>query len=254
MRTWSTAEVSKLAGVSARTLRHYDAIGLLEPAEVGHGGLRHYGQDELLRLQQILLLRRLGLALGTIGDILDGGLDTTEALRRHADWLAEERRRLDRLASSVDATIRQLEGGQPMAPETWFEGLDAHRQSEYDAEARRRWGQAAVEQAYTIMREMTREERAAIPAEFDSLNRRLAALLAQGRGVGDGDVAAVIADHYRLMERLWGRLPTAEAYKELGTLYTDDPRFNETYEAVAAGLALYLRDAMHAWAEEHLTA
>lgn len=141
-----------------------------------------------------------------------------------------------------------------MAPETWFEGLDVHRQSEYDAEARRRWGQAAVEQAYTIMREMTREERAAIPAEFNSLNRRLADLLAKGRSAGDGDVQAVIADHYRLMERLWGRLPTAEAYKELGTLYTDDPRFNETYESVAEGLAVYLRDAMHAWAEEHLSA
>ncbi|HEU5126599.1 MAG TPA: TipAS antibiotic-recognition domain-containing protein [Glycomyces sp.] len=254
MRTWPTPEVSKMAGVSARTLRHYDAIGLLEPAATGHGGLRRYGEAELLRLQQILLLRRLGLGLATIGDILDGGLEAVAALRRHAEQLAGERERLDRLAATVEDTIRQLEGGRPMAPETWFEGLEAHRRSAYDAEARRRWGQEAVERAYAAAQAMTAEERAAVPAEFDSLNRRLAALYEAGATVDDAAVEAVVADHYRLMERLWGTVPTAEAYKGLGSLYTDDPQFTATYDAVAQGLAVYLRDAMHAWADRHLTA
>ncbi|WP_026931624.1 MerR family transcriptional regulator [Glycomyces tenuis] len=252
MRTWTTAEVSKMAGISPRTLRHYDAIGLLEPAATGHGGMRHYGHRELLRLQQILLLRRLGLALETIGDILDGGLDTVAALRRHAEQLEGERERLDRLAATVDDTIRQLEGGQPMAPETWFEGLDAGRQSEYEAEARRRWGDAVVDAGERAVKQMSPAERARIPARFEEIHQRLAARMEAGDGSGDDAVQAIVADHYRFMERLWGTAPTAEAYKGLGSLYTDDPAFTATYDAVAHGLAAYLRDAMHAWADRHL--
>ncbi|GAB3651505.1 MerR family transcriptional regulator [Glycomyces tarimensis] len=249
MLTWTTADVSKMAGVSARTLRHYDAIGLLEPAETGHGGLRRYGHAELLRLQQILLLRRLGLALATIGEILDGGLDTIEALRRHADQLAEERRRLDRLAASVDATITQLEEGTTMEPETWFEGFDATRQAAYEAEARRRWGDAVVDAGDRAIRQMSPAERAAIPETFAALHRRLAEQLAAGRGADCDAAQDIVADHYRLIERLWGTAPTGEAYKGLAALYTDDAAFTATYDEVATGLARYLREAMDHYAD-----
>lgn len=252
MRTWPTSEVSKMAGVSARTLRHYDAIGLLEPAATGHGGLRRYGEAELLRLQQILLLRRLGLGLETIGDILDGGLDAVTALRRHAEQLADERERLDRLAATVEDTIRQLEGGRPMAPDTWFEGLDARRQSEYEAEARRRWGDAAVDAGDAAIRRMSPAEREAIPERFASIHRRLAELRVRGRGAEDAAVQEVVAEHYALIASTWGTDPEAQAYRGLGDLYVDSPEFGAVFDDVAAGLASYLRDAMHAWADRHL--
>ncbi|THV40163.1 MerR family transcriptional regulator [Glycomyces buryatensis] len=252
MRTWSTAEVARMTGVTARTLRHYDAIGLLEPAATGHGGIRHYGEPELLRLQQILLLKRLGLGLDVVAEILDGGLAEVEALKRHADQLHVERRRLDLLSATVDATIRQLEGGQEMAPETWFDGLDAGKQAQYEAEARSRWGDAVVDAGEEAIRAMTPEERTRIPAIFADLHRRLAELREGGAGADNAGVQAIVGEHYRFIERLWGTEPTAEAYKGLGALYTEDPAFATTFDEVAMGLARYLREAMDAYAEANL--
>lgn len=252
MESWSTAEVARMAGVSARTLRHYDAIGLLEPASHSHGGLRYYGRAELLRLQQILLLKRLGLRLDTVAAILEGGLDEVEALRRHAAELEAEQDWLKQLASTVSATIRQLEGGQAMAPETWFSGLDAATATEYREEARKRWGQAVVERAWSNLQELSREERQAIPGEFNAINERLAALRDVGKAPGDAEVEEVTADHYRLIARHWGDCPTAEAYKGLGALYTEDPRFKDTYDQVAEGFAEYMRAAMDAYADANL--
>jgi DNA-binding transcriptional MerR regulator len=252
MEHWSTAEVARMTGVSARTLRHYDAIGLLEPASTGPGGLRYYGRAQLLRLQQILLFKRLGLRLDTVGAILEGGLEPVAALKRHAAGIAAERERLDRLATTVDATIRQLEGGQTMAPETWFGGLDARAEADYRDQARRRWGQAVVERAWSRLQELSAEERRAIPAALDDINDRLAALRDAGRGPADPAVQAVTGDHYRLVATHWGEGPNAEAYKGLGALYTDDPRFTDTYDRVGAGFAAYMRAAMEAYAEAHL--
>jgi MerR family transcriptional regulator, thiopeptide resistance regulator len=252
MRTWSTAEVSRLAGVTSRTLRHYDAIGLLEPAATGHGGLRRYGEGELLRLQQILLLRRLDLRLDVIAEILDGALPEVEALRRHAERLAEERERLDRLAATVADTIRQLEGDQTMTPETWFDGLDAGKRVEYEAEARRRWGDAAVDASDTAVKAMTPEERRAIPAKFEDLHRRLAELRNAGEAASSDAAQTVVAEHYRFMATIWGTAPTAEAYKGLGALYTDEPAYTAAFGDGAGELAAYLRAGMDAYADANL--
>lgn len=248
MRTWSTGEVSKMAGVTARTLRHYDAIGLLAPAHTGHGGLRRYGHGELLRLQQILLLRRLDLPLETIADILDGGTDQLEALRRHADQLADERGRLDRLAASVDATIRQLEEGNHMEPQTWFDGFDSATQARYRAQARRRWGDAAVDAGESAIKQMSPAQRGAIPARFQDLHTRLAALLKAGSNPDSDEAQAVVGEHYRFIAELWGTEPTAQAYRGLGEVYTDESAFRAMYEAIAPGLADYLRRAMDHYA------
>jgi len=196
MRTWTTTEVTRLTGVTSRTLRHYDAIGILQPVATGHGGLRRYGQAELLRLQRILLLKRLGLRLDVIAEIVDGALSEAEALKRHAEQLDEERERLDRLAATVAATIRQLEGDQTMTPETWFDGLDAGRHAEYEAEARRRWGDAVVDAGDAAVKAMSPDERRAIPAKFDELHHRLAALRETGEPADSPAAQAVAAEHY----------------------------------------------------------
>jgi DNA-binding transcriptional MerR regulator len=109
--SWSINEVARMSKVTSRTLRHYDAIGLLEPEHVAGNGRRYYGQEQLLRLQQILLLRDLGLGLGDIADVLErqSRTSTVEVLRRHRGWLLHERNRLARLVRTVEATIDNLE-------------------------------------------------------------------------------------------------------------------------------------------------
>src|SRR5690606_38706065 len=99
--SWSINEVARYSGVSSRTLRHYDAIGLLKPAWTEPSGRRFYEWEHLLCLQRILVLRELGLGLDAIGDVLAGQDhdSTVDVLRRHRYWLLSERERLDRLRS-----------------------------------------------------------------------------------------------------------------------------------------------------------
>src|SRR4029453_1027420 len=142
LQTWTISEVARMSRVSSRTLRHYDQLGLLEPSHTGHNGYRYYGQPELLRLQRILLLRELGLGLETIAEVLDGQTDPLEALAVHRKWLLAERDRLDRMSRTVDATITALSQGEKMDAENLFKDFD---NNPYEAEARERWGDKAVD-------------------------------------------------------------------------------------------------------------
>jgi DNA-binding transcriptional MerR regulator len=139
--SWSIAEVARMAHVTSRTLRHYDEIGLLPPARIGMNGYRYYEREQLLRLQHILLLRELGVALGTIAQILDGQHDQLDALHRHHRWLLDERDRVDRLVHTVARTIAQLEGGTTMPAEELFDGFT------FDKETLTRLEVIAVERA-----------------------------------------------------------------------------------------------------------
>ena len=139
---WSIAEVARMSGVTSRTLRYYDEIGLLPPGWTAGNGYRHYEEDDLLRLQQILVLRELGLGLTEIAGVLDHQADEAQALRAHHKRLLAERDRLATLAGTVERTIVELEerkdgGDMPKIskPENLFEGFD---HSQYDAEARER--------------------------------------------------------------------------------------------------------------------
>ena len=120
---FSIVEVARMSRVASRTLRHYDDAGLLAPAYVGANGYRYYEQEQLLRLQQILLLRELGLGLGAIAEVLAGDRDQVTALRQHERWLHSERDRLGQLADTVSRTIRQLQGGHEMSAAELFEGF-----------------------------------------------------------------------------------------------------------------------------------
>lgn len=108
-------------------MRYYDEIGLLRPARVGANGYRYYDRRELLRLQQILLLRELGLDLTTIGGVVDAEHDPIEALRHHYRRLLDERERLHRLAGTVAVTIKHLEDGTDMPAENLFEAMTPER-------------------------------------------------------------------------------------------------------------------------------
>src|ERR1700753_1949855 len=135
---WSIAEVARMSGVPSRTLRRYHAIGLLPPAYVQASGQRFYETGQLLRLQQILLLRELGVSLCDIAAAVGSGPDTVTALRRHHDRLLAERERLARLAATVARTITELEGNTAMnaprinRPENLFAGFNP---ADYEDEA-----------------------------------------------------------------------------------------------------------------------
>ena len=241
-----------MSGVTSRTLRHYHEIDLLRPAYVAANGYRFYGREELLRLQEILLLRALGVGLAEIGGMLAGPAGRAPALRRHHARLLAERDRLSRLAATVARTIAEIEeGGENEMtvsnPNELFDGFDASR---YEQEARERWGDEAVDESRRRMSGWTKEDARAVQAESAGVNRRLAALMDAGRPVDDPEVLDAVDAHYRWVSRFW--TPDRESYPGLGRLYTDDPRFRAHYEEVRPGLAEYLRDAMAAYASARL--
>jgi DNA-binding transcriptional MerR regulator/ADP-ribose pyrophosphatase YjhB (NUDIX family) len=142
--SWSIQEVASASGVTARTLRYYDEIGLLGPARIGGNGYRYYEHEQLLRLQQILLLRAIGLDLATIRSVVDTERDPVEALHRHHTELLAERDRLDRVAVTVAATIRHLQEGTDMPAENLFEGISPERANYLASLPRKRVAAGAV--------------------------------------------------------------------------------------------------------------
>lgn len=243
---WTIGEVARLAGVTSRTLRHYDAIGLLVPVGVDAGGRRRYGRAELERLQEVLLLRELGVDLGTIAEVLADGA-RLEHLRAHLARLEAERDRFDRLAAAVRRTIAALEEGEEMSEKELYRGFDS---SQYEAEARERWGDAAVGSSNARWAALGEEGQARFWAESRATTLGLADAMRAGVPVDDARTQTLVAQHYRQICVFW--TPDAVAYEGLGRMYVDDARFTATYDAVAPGLAPYLRDAMAVYARERL--
>ena len=250
---WSIAEVAKFSGLTSRTLRHYDEIGLLPPAFVAANGYRYYGEDELLRLQRIMVLRELGLPLPRIAEVLDAQTDRIEALREHHRMLLAERDRLTRLAATVARTIGELEddteGGRSVTihrPENLFEGFD---DTQYADEARARWPeQHAQSEAYVAT--LTEQDKRDMGRESTAAMIRMAEFMAAGKPADDAEVQDEVDRHYQGMLRFW--TPNASAYKCLGQMYVDDERFTATYDRIAVGLAAYYRDAIAAYADARL--
>ncbi len=244
--SWSTAELVRLTGISSRTLRHYDHVGLLVPAGTGAGGQRLYGRTELQRLQHVLLLRELGMGLTEIASVLDGQDDEVEALRRHHDRLLADADRLRRLADTVAKSIEEREGGDPMSAEEMFA---AFRDDPHGAEARERWGDEAVAVQQKAAG-WSREEARDVHGEMGAVHRRLAELMAAGEPVDAPGVQDAVGAHHAWVSRFW--VPGREAYIGLGEMYVEDPRFTATIDGYGTGLSPYLRDAMAVYARTRL--
>jgi DNA-binding transcriptional MerR regulator len=248
--SWSIAEVARMSKVTSRTLRHYDAIGLLPPARVADSGRRYYEHEQLLRLQQILLLRGLGLGLGAVAEVLahQAPGTTMQALRRHRSWLIEERERLGRQLRTVETTIDTMEKGGEMAAETMFEGFE---HNPYEAEARQRWGDEAVDASYERMKGWSKADAEKARTGYTTVHEGLATLLDAGVPADDERVQQLVDLHYQVTSLFW--TPDREAYRNLGQMYVDDERFRRNIGGGNDALVAYLRDAMGVYAQARLS-
>ena len=248
-RAWPISEVARLAGVSSRTLRHYEERGLLDPAYAGPNGYRYYGPGELRRLQRILLLRRLGLGLEAIGRILAGATDEVSALRVQHRWLLEESTRLQQMAATVALTLRALAQGEIMEAQDMFKGFG---ENPYEDEARQRWGDARVDASREALAALPGDRRNGLVAEARSINAELAACLGAGLAPSDPRVQAAVDRHYRWVCASW--TPDRGSYTALGAMYVQDSRFTAFYDQDAPGLAAYLAKAIEVYAQANLPA
>ncbi len=247
---YSIGELARVAGVSVRTLHHYDGIGLLAPGSRNASGYRVYGEAELLRLQQILLYRELEVPLERIGAILDApGHDLRAALLSHRRAIEEKRRRLGLLLSTIDRTVARLGGKERiMTDEELYEGFDKEEGARLGAETKERWGETeAYAQSRERLAKMSKGKWAEVRREGEAVDAACAAALASGC-LPDSPAAM------RLMARKVAHLrnfyePVPELFRGLGEMYVSDPRFKANYERLASGLAEWMRAAMAAFAD-----
>lgn len=247
-RTYAIGELARLSGVSIRTLHHYDAIGLLKPALVGENGYRFYGRAELMRLQQILLHRELGLSLADIAAVLDDpGFDRLEALRRQRLRLKQEAARFRRLIGTIDRTIAELQGDAPMADEDIYKGFAPAKQAEYEDWLVNQYGAPArseIEAGKRRMASTTAEQMQAHLDELAGIEGDLAEAFRAGTAPGDPALASLLEPHHQWVAKSWNKPVGREAYEGLGEIYASHPDFRVRYEAIAPGFADWLRTAM----------
>lgn len=233
-----------MAGVSIRTLHHYDDIGLLKPAQVSPSGYRLYSDADLEHLQQILFFRELGFKLSEIREIMGRrGFDRKRALLNHRELLLQRRSRLDRLIATVDRTLKGMERGNEMTGEM-FDGFQPH---EYEEEARRRWGGTReYEESARRTKQYTKADWAAIQQEGQEITLGLASLM--DRDPADPEVQQWVGKHHQMINDRFYTC-SLQVYRGLGDLYVQDERFTANYEKVKPGLAAFMRAAMHVYCD-----
>ena len=249
----SIRDVARASGTTSRTLRHYEAVGVLPPTWVGPGGVRYYDDAALVRLQEALVLRSLGLPLADVRAVLDGERDRTAALYGHLRALRTEQQRLARMAASVARTIEALETGGPIVAEEMFDGFD---HTQYRDEVEQRWGKDAYASGDRWWRAMSDDERSAWGERAAALGRDWTASAAAGTDPTSDEAQALARRHAQWLASIPGTpghdagAPAKEYLLGLGEMYVADPRFAANYGGEDG--ARFVRDALRVYAEREL--
>lgn len=239
MKLMSISEVCELTGVTSRSLRHYQTVGLLQPSQVAASGLRYYDQTALLQLQHILVLKQLGLSLNDIAGIVNRGESAITAIDAQLRLVQSETQRLHRMAHALELTKLRLESGEPLMAQESFDGFAV--ENPYAEEAQQRWPDTYAQSQARIAK-LPKEEQKRIFEQHGEIARGLGDLLKSGAAADSVPVQELIDRHYKWICNFW--TPDAKSYSALGQMYVDDERFTATYESFAPGLALFIRDAI----------
>lgn len=238
---FTVKQLSKLAGITPRTLHYYDEIGLLKPSQVGENGYRYYGEDALNRLQQIMLYRELDLPLENIKKIMGRrDFDVFSALEGHKAELAKRIAKMERLISTVDLTILYLKGKKDMSKKQLFEGFSDEQQAEYEKEALQLYDPETVKASNTRWKNYTAAEKQRIGDEGNAVYETI--LQAMPKGPASHEAQAGVERWRHHMEYFW--VPNDDQLVGLADLYNDAPRFKANFDKIDPKLAAFIREAV----------
>jgi DNA-binding transcriptional MerR regulator len=243
----SVGAIAGLAGVTVRTLHHYDEIGLVVPGERTQAGYRLYGRRQVERLQEVLFFRELGFPLEQIKEIVGApSYHRAEALRRHHALLERKAGHLRALLDAVDAALEAQKRGTTMTNEEMLEVFGDFDPSQYEEEARQRWGDT---DAYRESARRTAGYRKAdwqqMGRDAQEINTACTALMAAGTPP-DAPEARAVAEQHRAHISKWFYECTPEIHRGLGQGYVADPRFTKNIDKARPGLAAYMSAAITA--------
>lgn len=240
-------QVAKLSGTSVRTLHHYDEIGLLRPRRRSQNGYREYSDEDLDTLQQILFFKACGFPLAKIKALMESpAFDRESAFRLQRKYLLHERQRIDTMLATLDKTLHNLKGEKTMTQKDKFTGFDMS-QNPYEEEARRLWGDEAVDKSNQKLSAMSPEAQNDVGRQLGEHFTALAAL--RGGDPAGEEAQAAVAGLYRYFNENFGHHYTPEAFAGLGQMYVEDARFTKNIDQYGEGLAAFLAKAMGLYAQ-----
>lgn len=245
--SYTIHQLATIAGVSVRTLHHYDTVGLLSPTRDESNQYRQYTHDDALRLQQILFFRELGFSLDKIRAMLDAPeFDMRAALKDQRALLKLHQERYATLLDTVDQTLTALTKDTTMDTNDLFNGLSKDEIDAYAAEAKARWGTTdAYKQSMERTKQMTKNDWQRLSEQSHALLTKL--VTAMPNGATSTEAQVLIAEHYESLRTFYD--PTPQIYRGLAEMYVADPRFAANYTKYHPDLPQFMRDAMVAYAD-----
>jgi DNA-binding transcriptional MerR regulator len=249
-KQYTIRQVAHMARVSVRTLHYYDQIGLLKPGARSEANYRLYGEAELLQLQQILFYRELEMPLDEIRRILsDPRFDLVEALQEHHARLEKEAERILTLLTTIDKTIYRLtEQNTMLSDDELYEGIEREKAERWKREAENLYNPAVMAESKHKLSRLTKAQWEEVKREGDEITQQIAALM--GSDPSSAAVQASLARHHAWIEHFY--TAPADLYRGLGDLYASHAEFRATYDKYKPGLADFMRQAMHIYADRKL--
>ena len=244
---YTVQKLGELAGVSTRTLRYYDEIGILKPARKNTSGYRIYGTVEVDKLQQILFYRELGLDLESIKQIINNpSFNGPAALKQHREQLLDKRKQLDLLIKNVESTISAAEGKSKMADNEKFQGFKQtmikDNEQQFGKEVREKYGDETIDKSNAKVLNMSEEKY----HEFKRLEQEVLDTL--GKACENGDPASAIGQKTAELHKEWLSFTwpsySKEAHAGLADMYVQDERFSAYYDKTHPGAAEFLKQAV----------
>jgi DNA-binding transcriptional MerR regulator len=244
-QSYSVGELAAHAGVSVRTLHHYDEIGLLSPCDRTAAGYRRYSRRDAERLYRILVYRELGFDLTGIARILDDpAVDALEHLQRQRALLDERIGRLQRMLKGVEAMMNAKKTGYNLTPDEMREVFGTFDPTEHAAETEERWGGTeAFRESQRRAKSYDKAQWQQMGAEAGKTNAELIAAMREGVPP-HSERAMALAEQHRQHITRWFYDCSYEIHRGLGEMYVADPRFAANYDVQEPGLSTYLRDAI----------
>lgn len=246
---YTVKRLSDLAGISVRTLHYYDEIDLLKPTHIGANGYRHYDDEALLRLQQILFYRELGLELMEIKEVLDNpDFDVLAALDSHKAALHDKITRLENLVKTVDETVLHLRGGKAMSRRKLFRAFTEEEQKYNERLVRLEHGPQNVNDSIRRWNSYSKEQQQAVFDEANDIYNDLADALEEGLPVHSEIVQEMIGRWHQNMHHFFD--PTLDVLRGLGDTYATHPGFRENIGSIHPDLPDFLQQAITLYVDE----
>lgn len=249
-QTFTVGEVAAMAGVTVRTLHHYEEVGLVVPSR-SPSGYRHYDESHIDRLTRALYYRELGLPLPEITSILDDpATDTAAHLRRHRDLVRRRLARLTEVLASIEKELEAHRMGTRLSAEEKLEIFGEGYDPAWETEAEERWGGTAAWRAgQQSAAALSKEDWMRVKADGDALMARFAEAFDAGVAATTPQAMDLAEQHRRSVEAFY---PCShEQHRCIAQTYVSDPRLLATYDAIAPGLAQWVHDAVQANADAH---